>query len=95
MHGNKGNGRKYTTSRVHNNLLLLVSLLFFPLEGRIRQQLRLEKVLVGNYLGSTQLALTFMPSTEFGVAEGLSSFEAALLLGDFAWCLGDIRRWKS
>ena len=46
-------------------------------------------------LGGTQPALTFVPGTELGVAEGLSSLEAALLLGDFAWCLGDERRWKS
>ena len=49
---------------------------------------------MGNYLGGAQLALTFVPSTEFGVAEGLSGLEAALLLGDFAWCLNSERRWK-
>ena len=38
--------------------------------------------------------MAFVPGTEFGVAEGLGSIEAALLLGDFAWCLGDERRWK-
>ena len=48
-----------------------------------------------NYLGGTQPALTFVPGTELGVAEGLSSLEAALLLGDFAWCLGGSRGWKS
>ena len=42
---------------------------------------------MGNYLGGAQLALAFVPSTELGVAEGLSGFEATLLLGDFAWCL--------
>lgn len=53
------------------------------------------KIAVEDYLGCTQLALTFVSSTEFGVAEGLSGFEAALLLGDFAWCLGGERRWKA
>ena len=60
----------------------------------IRQQLQLGKIAVENYLGCTQLALTFVPSTEFGVTECLSSFEAALLLGDFAWCLSGECRWK-
>lgn len=50
---------------------------------------------MGNYLGGAQLALTFVPSTELGVAEGLSSLEVALLFGDFAWSLGDEGRWKS
>jgi len=60
-----------------------------------RQKLRLGKIAVENYLGCTQLALTFVPSTEFGVAEGLSGVEAALLLGDFSWCLGGERKWKT
>jgi hypothetical protein len=94
LHGTRGNRGKHTTSRVHDDLLLLVSLLLFPLQGkRFRQQPRLGRI-TENYLGCTQPALTFVPSTEFGVAEGLSSFEAALLFGDFAWCLGDGRRWK-
>ena len=48
-----------------------------------------------NYLGGAQPALAFMPRTELGVAEGFSSFEAAFLLSDFAWSLGDGHRWES
>jgi len=36
-----------------------------------------------------------MPSMELGVAEGLSSVEATLLLGNFAWRLGGERGWKA
>jgi hypothetical protein len=61
---------------------------------KVRQQLQLGKIAIGDYLGGTQLALAFVPSTELGVAEGLGSIEAALLLGDFAWRLGDEWRWK-
>lgn len=37
-----------------------------------------------DYLGSTYLPLTLMPSTEFSITEGLSGLEATLFLGDFA-----------
>lgn len=46
-----------------------------------------------NYLGSTYLALTFVPSTELCVTEGLSGFKAALLFSDFTRSLRDGRRW--
>lgn len=48
----------------------------------------------GTHLSSTQLALAFVPGTELGVTEGLSSFETALLLRDFAWRLYGERRGK-
>ena len=47
-----------------------------------------------DYLGSTYLPLTLMPSTEFSITEGLSGLEATLFLGDFARHLRGGRRWK-
>ena len=47
-----------------------------------------------HYLGCTQLALTFVPSVEFGIAEGFSSLKAALLLGDLTWSLGRECGWE-
>ena len=38
--------------------------------------------------------MAFVPGTELGVAEGLSSLETVLLLRDFAWRLCGERRGK-
>jgi hypothetical protein len=91
LHGTKENKENTQYTRSYFFLLASSSSRY---KGKIRQQLQLGKIDVGSYLGSTQLALTFVPSTELGVAKGPSSVEVALLLGDFAWCLDGERRWK-
>jgi len=95
IHGTGEGSGKYTTSRVHGGLLLFVSLFLFPLQEEKPSEHVVGVDHWGDYLGGPQPALTFVPSAELCVAEGFSSFEAALLLGDFAWCLGGRRRWKS